>query len=1262
MTDAYRNVKFKGKSGSEVEGKLLFDTGATTNLIAINHPILSNAELQPLPSKIKVNGAFNSTPVYITETVELDISAMDIKGNDFILGRKIKFYVIQNNCNFTAILGIRTIKELNISVGRKISVTRDNKVIEIKKNSDFKVFYNGVNDTGCLKAYFVDLKYNNSQVYLVTTQDNEYILRGNSFYAPKNHEIDLEKCHIEEVQKVFIEEAIEGVAEDFCQKVAECGQRELPKLDLEKIKMGEHLTLQQKQSVKQLLNEYESVFSKDPYDLGKVQGIKYDLETTSNIPQAAKIFPLPKEQQAIVHDEILKLLKSGVITEYPDCSIITSVFIPIKKKDGTYRLVSDFRAANNTIVASNLMIPKPTDLISKMSDHEYYCATDLVKAFWAVDLEESKQTLFTCFDPVTGKKFKYRKMPMGAKSASQAYHSIARQLLFRDIPTDNFAHYIDDATIFGNDFSKVFSTLRQFLENHKKFGFKINASKSEFFVREVKMLGFYVGANGIKMCDKKGEDFDKLEIPKTQDKLRKNLAGLGFYRTVVPDFAQVASPLYDRLKKGFKFVIDDNYKNEWKNMINQFQKRVTLSRPNFDYPLQLETDASGIAVGAVLKQVIDGVVKIIAVYSYKLSVTERHWECASRELLGIYKAIVNWKDYLWGRKFHIRTDSRVNTILLSAKLGQVRVDETAVSPAYKFLCYISKYDFTIEHISGKCKSFLLSDLLSRRNLDYNQKILQLGKNFRQPLLFLKDLVTGKLDKITEVGEKVNAISVKVPPNQSEVIQEICKAQVNSTQVQKILCDDNKKTKFTIKNGIVYMKGKLFVPNHFILPLLEKIHIHGQGTYGIFRQLEAYNLDFEGKINLVSKFILSCSDCQASMTGVRKKFTDKTISMIDNINKELHIDNMKFGNIPILVAIDAYSGFVRYKILNDETAKSVKYAIFDLFMEFGIPNVVKSDNGPCFISRETQELFDIFNCVHRTISPSNSRGNGKIEGVIGRIQTQLRLLQPDKNDINDLKMAMGLAVFEMNTKIGKNSKYSAFEIQFKVPSTYVRQMPSLSESKIKSLNVHMRNAYNKAESIKEDILKTKLLYLEKLEAANKNTTTVFHKGDVVKIRKIQGPGELKKLHRPFSNKNYEILKVLPHCNSLLLQEKIQSDRIRPLRLRIHMRYCKLVYDRELLKNQRDRIDFKDKNFTGNDNQDREPMEKYCQDREPVEKYWQDGGPVNQSFDSQKGRTHTSGKSQNSLIDDDDEKRLRSETKALFRKNSRLRQLKPINYKQ
>ena len=1241
MTDAYRNVLFKANMGNEIGGKLLFDTGATTNLIAMNHPIMNFAELQPLSPKIKVNGAFNSEPIYITETVELDISAFDIDGNKFQVGRKIKFFVIENKCNFTAILGMKTIKELNITVGRKIRLKRNKKIVEIKPADDFKVHYNGLNDTGCLKAYYVDLKYNPSEVYLVTDCNSEYILNGNSFFTPKSQQFDIENCKIEKVQKVSIEEAIEGVSAHFCLKVAEMGKNELPRLNLEKLKIGDQLTESQKSLVKALINEYESVFSKDPYDIGTVKGIKYDIETTTNIPQKAKIFPLPKEQQQIVHDEILKLLKSGVITEYPDCSIITSVFIPIKKKDGTYRLVSDFRAANNTIVASNLVIPKPTDLISKMSNHIYYCATDLVKAFWSVDLEESKQTLFTCFDPITGQKYKYRKMPMGAKSASQAYHSIARQLLFKGINTNCFSHYIDDATIFGNNFSEVFETLRKFLDNHKKFGFKINAAKSEFFVNEIKMLGFYVGTNGTRMCEKKGADFDKLEIPKTQDKLRKNLASFGFYRTVVPDYAQVAAPLFDRLKKGFKFVIDEKYETEWKNIINQFQKRVTLTRPDYDYPFILETDASGIAVGAVLKQNINGSIKIISVYSYKLSVTERHWECAARELLGIYKAIVNWKDYLWGQKFHIRTDSRVNTILLSAKLGQVRVDESAVSPAYKFLCYISKYDFTIEHISGKCKSFLLSDLLSRRNLEYNQKILQLGKNFRQPLLFLKDLVTGKLDKISDENtksnsttEQVNVLKLQVPPNQNEIYKDICKAQTESVQVQKILCDYKENTRFNIKNGVLYLKDRLFVPQHYVIHVLEKIHIHGQGTYGMFRQLEKYNLDFEGKINLVSKFILSCSECQASITGIKKKFTDKTINMVDNINKELHIDNMKFGKIPILVACDAFSGFVRYKIMSDETAKSVKTAIFELFMEFGIPKVVKSDNGSCFVARETEELFEIFNCVHTTISPSNSRSNGKIEGVIGQIQTQLRLLQPAKDNFDELRMAMGLAVFEINTKVGKNAKFSAFEIQFKIPSSYVRQMPDITESKLHSLNVHMRKAYAKAQNIKNEIMKNKFLYLEKLEAAHKNGTTVFQKGDWVKICKVQGPGELKKLHRPYSNRNYEVLRVLNHCNSLLLQEITKSSKIRPLRMRIHMRFCKLVHNRELLKNTRDKIKFDIK--TGTE----------CH-----------------GSDFHKGDSHTSGENQNGLTsDDNNESRLKSETKALFRKDSRLRQRKPINYKQ
>ena len=1172
MTDAYRDVSFINENKTVINGRLLFDTGATANLIAANHPVLDKAIFRKLPNKIRVKGAFDGEPLYITEYVNLDLEAKDENGKVLMIGKAVKFYVVHNQCNFSAILGMKSIKQLNISVGGQITVAKKGEKFRIKDSGKIIIHENGLNDTGTLKSFFVDLDYHKDDVFLVTNQDQEYIIRGNSLYIPARQKFDKDQCQIEKVEIVDYEEALEGVATDFCMRVHEMGQRDLPGLDLDKIELGDDLSEGQKDSIKGLLYEYKDVFSKNPYDLGNVKGIKYDLEVTTSVPQAARLFPLPKEQQQVVHEEILKLAKAGVISEFPDCSVITSTFIPIKKKDGTYRLVSDFRAANNVIVSSNLLIPKPTDLISKMANFRYYCATDLCKAFWGIELADSKKELFTCYDPVTGKKFVYNKMPMGSKSASQAYHNIASQLLFQGIPQESYSQYIDDVTVYDDNFETLLKTLRILLSNHRKFGFKINAAKSQFFVSEVKMVGFYVGKNGIRMCSKKGDDFDKLEAPKTADQLRKNLCGMSYYRTVVPDFSRMAAPLYDRLKKGYKFVLDDKYKKDWERFKNNFKNRVILSRPNFDYPFIVETDASQVGTGAVLKQVIQGEVRIIAVYSYKLTVTERHWECAARELLGIYKAVVNWKDYLFGRKFTIRTDSRVNTILLTAKMGQVRIDQSAVSPAYKFLTYLSKYDFKVEHVSGRCKSFILSDLLSRRNLDLDQKILQLGKNFRQPLLFLKDLASGKLDKLEEKDELVNSIEIKVPPNNEEVIQDVIQAQKLSKQVQNILAEGVTTGAFSIENGILYRKGCLFVPKYYVIEFLSNIHVHGQGNFGLFRMIDQYKVDFENKIEMVTKFLLSCSVCQAAISGISKKYTDKTVSLIDNINQQLEVDNLKFGKVTVLVAIDAFSGYIRFRVLKDETAKSVKGALFELFMEHGTPRILKTDNGSCFTSHELGELLSVFNIRHQTISPSNSRSNGRAENSIGRIQKELRILQPNKDNIDELKLALSLAIFNLNTRVGKNKKFSPYEIMFKIPMEFIRQIPDISKTRIESLSTHMKTAYNKATQIRDDIMKVKRLNLEKLEMANKNSTSIFRKGDWVKIRKVQAPGQIKKTFRPFSNRNYTVLKVLSHCNSLLIEENGHSESVRPIRIRIHMRFVKKVLDRESLKHGADKINF------------------------------------------------------------------------------------------
>ena len=56
-------------------------------------------------------------------------------------------------------------------------------------------------------------------------------------------------------------------------------------------------------------------------------------------------------------------------------------------------------------------------------------------------------------------------------------------------------------------------------------------------------------------------------------------------------------------------------------------------------------------------------------------------------------------------------------------------------------------------------------------------------------------------------------------------------------------------------------------------------------------------------------------------------------------------------------------------------------------------------------------------------------------------------------------------------------------------------------------------------------------------------------------------QIKKLFKPFSEKNYRVVKVLPSCNSLSIEEVNDNIRIKPNRMRVHMRRVKKVKSRK-----------------------------------------------------------------------------------------------------
>ena len=76
--------------------------------------------------------------------------------------------------------------------------------------------------------------------------------------------------------------------------------------------------------------------------------------------------------------------------------------------------------------------------------------------------------------------------------------------------------------------------------------------------------------------------------------------------------------------------------------------------------MQVKSDASGTAVGAVLKQKHGNVWHPVEYFSKRLNDTESRYSATEREMLGCILAMEQWCLYLVGRAFDILADHAPN--------------------------------------------------------------------------------------------------------------------------------------------------------------------------------------------------------------------------------------------------------------------------------------------------------------------------------------------------------------------------------------------------------------------------------------------------------------------------------------------------------------------------------------------------------------------------------------------------------------------------
>ena len=114
----------------------------------------------------------------------------------------------------------------------------------------------------------------------------------------------------------------------------------------------------------------------------------------------------------------------------------------------------------------------------------------------------------------------------------------------------------------------------------------------------------------------------------------------------------IACPLNELTKKNVPFVWGKAQQRAFDELKRKLTEAPLLVLPNFEKTFEIECDASGIWIGAVLMQ--EG--RPVAYHSEKLDGARLNYSIYDKEFFALVRALEVWQHYLWPKEFIIHSD------------------------------------------------------------------------------------------------------------------------------------------------------------------------------------------------------------------------------------------------------------------------------------------------------------------------------------------------------------------------------------------------------------------------------------------------------------------------------------------------------------------------------------------------------------------------------------------------------------------------------
>ena len=678
------------------------------------------------------------------------------------------------------------------------------------------------------------------------------------------------------------------------------------------------------------------------------------------------------------------------------------IVVTPKKSSDKIRMCVDLSHLNRFVIRERYQSLTPAEAVADIaaSKAKIFTVLDALKGYHQCPLDHVSQPLTTFITPFG--RYKYLWVPYGILSISEHYNRRMTDA-FRGL--SGFRRIVDDFVIYDNNVGDHESHVKQFLQRCADCNISLNTEKCQFFQHQVTFAGFQLSAEGYQVDPSITAAITAYPSPTNRSELRSFIGLVNQLLTSTNTLAALLGPLRPLLSTKNEFL----WSTPQEEALNQVKKSLItsplLSFFDINKPTRLCTDASMQGLGFILQQKTAEKWTLIQAGSRFLSDAETRYAVIELEMLVVSWAIMKCRLFLAGlQHFDVLTDHNPLISILNTR----RLDEIENPRLQRLKSRLMGFNFTTQWTKGSDNH--APDALSRHpTTDPNREdtIAEHDAQLNPEVPISEIRALSSMDSV--IPTRLQDLHDKAA--QDSQYQELHSIILNGFPAHRHQLPETCKLFWAVKehlsidDGLIVHGCRLLIPRAMRPQVLADLHEAHQGIVHT-KQRARLTVYWPSIDNDIDNVITACQLCQDHLPSNPK---EPIVSKRKPLRpfQEVAADFCTYGGKQFLIIVDCYTDWPDVIPMGtNTTTHHLITALRSTFCRTAIPDILWSDGGPQFTTKEFHEFTTLWGFTHQTSSPRYPQSNGKVEATVKSMK-KILAASWDHRHLNDSRLCRAL---------------------------------------------------------------------------------------------------------------------------------------------------------------------------------------------------------------------------------------------------------------